>query len=95
MLAMVEDIKGQRDRMIAALPELGYEPLPSAANFVMFGGVADPHAVFEALLSRGIIIRDVGIPNHLRVTAGSDAETTLFLAALAEIGEADLGRIQA
>jgi histidinol-phosphate aminotransferase len=95
MLAMVEDIKGQRDRMIAALPELGYTPLPSAANFVMFGNVADPHGVFEALLSRGIIIRDVGIPNHLRVTAGSDAETTLFLAALAEIGETDtVGRIQ-
>ncbi len=96
MLAMVEDIKGQRDRMIAALPELGYTPLPSAANFVLFGGVADPRGVFEALLARGIIIRDVGIPNHLRVTAGSDAETTLFLAALAEIGETGtVGRIQA
>ena len=31
LLAMVEDIKRQRDRMIAALHELGYTPLPSAA----------------------------------------------------------------
>lgn len=86
MLAMVEDIKRQRDRMIAALPELGYTPLASAANFVLFGGVDDPQAVFEELLANDIIIRDVGIPHHLRVTAGTDAETTLFLDALARIG---------
>ena len=89
MLAMVEDIKGQRDRMIAALPELGYTPLPSAANFVLFGGVDDPHGVFEQLLAQGILIRDVGIPNHLRVTAGSDAETTIFLGALGQLGGVD------
>jgi histidinol-phosphate aminotransferase len=86
MLAMVEDIKVQRDRMLAALPELGYTPLPSAANFVLFGGVEDPHATFEALFEQGILIRDVGIPNHLRVTAGSDAETTIFLDALSRLG---------
>ncbi len=93
MLAMVEDIKGQRDRMIAALPELGYSPLPSEANFVLFGGVDDPHATFEALFEQGILIRDVGIPNHLRVTAGSDAETTVFLDALGWLGS--VGRIDA
>ncbi len=91
MLAMVEDIKLQRDRMIAALPELGYLPHPSAANFVLFGGVANPQAVFEALLDRDVIIRDVGIAHHLRVTAGSDAETTVFLDALGQLG--DIGRI--
>ncbi|MEQ1735337.1 MAG: histidinol-phosphate transaminase [Rhodoglobus sp.] len=91
MLATVEDIKRQRDRMIAALPELGYQPLPSAANFVLFGGVADPQAVFEALLDRDVIIRDVGIAHHLRVTAGSDAETTVFLDALGQLDQ--IGRI--
>lgn len=91
MLAMVADIKLQRDRMIVALPELGYAPLPSAANFVLFGGVADPQATFLALLEQGILIRDVGIPHHLRVTAGSDAETTIFLDALGQLG--GVGRI--
>lgn len=85
MLAMVDDIRHQRDRMIAALPELGYTPLPSAANFVLFGGVDDPQALFEELLENEIIIRDVGIPHHLRVTAGTDAETTIFLDALARV----------
>jgi histidinol-phosphate aminotransferase len=85
MLAMVDDIIRQRDRIIAELPALGYAPLPSAANFVLFGGVESPHALFEALLAQGIIIRDAGIPNHLRVTAGTATETTAFLAALGQI----------
>ncbi len=85
MLAMVADIRAQRDRIIAELPGLGFTPLPSEANFVLFGGVADPHAVFEALLAEDVIIRDVGIPNHLRVTAGTEAETTIFLDALGRI----------
>ena len=86
MLAMVEDIKSQRDRLLRELPLLGYSVWPSASNFVLFGGVADPHAVFEALLERGILIRDLGIPGHLRVSAGTEAETTEFLDALARIG---------
>ena len=94
MLAMVDEIKAQRDRMIAALPALGYTPHDSAANFVLFGGVADPNATFEALFAEGILIRDVGIPGHLRVTAGTDTETTVFLDALARLGAGDdLGRI--
>lgn len=86
MLAMVDDIKRQRDRMIEALPALGYTPLPSAANFVLFGGVADPHELFVKLFGEGILIRDVGIPHHLRVTAGTEAETDIFLEALARLG---------
>ena len=82
MLAMVDDIRTQRDRLLTELPRLGFHAWPSAANFVLFGGVDDPHAVFEALLEHDIIIRDLGIPGHLRVTAGTAAETTAFLTAL-------------
>ena len=85
MLAMVDEIRGQRDRLVRELTSLGYTPAPSAANFVLFGGVAEPQATFEALLARGILIRDVGIPHTLRVTAGTEAETGAFLAALAEV----------
>jgi histidinol-phosphate aminotransferase len=86
MLAMVDDIKAQRDRLLLELPNLGYPVWPSWSNFVLFGGVADPHAVFEALLGQDVLIRDIGIPNHLRVTAGTAQETTEFLEALARIG---------
>ncbi|WP_213816543.1 histidinol-phosphate transaminase [Glaciihabitans sp. dw_435] len=85
MLAMVDDIKAQRDRLLVELPKLGYIVHESWANFVLFGGVADPNAVFEALLEHDIIVRDLAIPNHLRVTAGTEAETSAFLQALGEI----------
>ena len=85
LLARVEDIKRQRDRILIELPELGFPTWPSWANFVLFGGVDDPQATFEALLERDILIRDVGIRNHLRVTAGTEAETTAFLGAMADL----------
>ncbi|MDQ1609519.1 MAG: histidinol-phosphate aminotransferase [Microbacteriaceae bacterium] len=85
MLAMVDEIKGQRDRLVRELATLGYPPHRTGSNFVLFGGVDDPHATFEALLEQGVLIRDVGIPGHLRVTAGTEAETTAFLGALAAL----------
>ncbi|MCY7405048.1 MAG: histidinol-phosphate transaminase [Cryobacterium sp.] len=89
MLAMVDDIRAQRDRLVVELARLGYAPHRSWSNFVLFGGVADPQATFEALLAEGILIRDVGIPGHLRVTAGTEKETSLFLDALARLGRTD------
>ncbi|TAJ49024.1 MAG: histidinol-phosphate transaminase [Herbiconiux sp.] len=85
MLAMVDDIKHQRDRMVEVLTELGYTPWPSAANFVLFGGVSDPEGLWQQLLDRGIIIRNLSIPGHLRVSAGTAAETTAFLDAMREL----------
>jgi histidinol-phosphate aminotransferase len=85
MLAMVDDIAIQRDRLVAELPGLGFHPWPSQANFVLFDGVADPAATFSALLERDILIRDVGIPHSLRVTAGTAEETDFFLESLAAL----------
>ncbi len=85
LLANVEDIKVQRDRIVAGLRELGLQPAPSDSNFVFFGGLADPHAIWQGLLDAGVLIRDVGIPGHLRVTAGTEAETSAFLDRLADL----------
>ncbi|PPG22319.1 histidinol-phosphate transaminase [Rathayibacter toxicus] len=85
MLATVDDIVVQRNRMMAGLRELGYRPHPTSSNFVLFGGVTDPQVTFEGLFARGVLIRDVGIPGHLRVTAGTESETTAFLEALADL----------
>ncbi len=85
LLANVEHIKVQRDRIVQGLAELGFTPAPSDSNFVFFGGVDNPHELWEALLHRGVLIRDVGIPGHLRVTAGTEAETTAFLEGLRDI----------
>lgn len=88
MLGMVEEIVEQRDRISATLEALGYTPYESWSNFVLFGGVAEPQKIWQQLYDRGVLIRDVGIPGHLRVTAGTEAETTAFLDALASIGSA-------
>ena len=86
MLAMVDDIAAQRDRMLRELPQLGFGVFDSQANFVLFDGLDDPAATFRALLERDILIRDVGIPGALRVTAGTAEETSFFLQSLAELG---------
>lgn len=86
MLATVADIRAQRDRLATALAEMGYLVHPSGANFLLVGGFADPTATFEALRARGILIRDLGIPGHLRLTAGTEAETTALIDALRVLG---------
>ncbi|HEX8497603.1 MAG TPA: aminotransferase class I/II-fold pyridoxal phosphate-dependent enzyme, partial [Actinomycetales bacterium] len=82
LLATVDAIRGQRDRIVAELPALGLDPVPSDANFVLFGGIRDEKALWQRLLERGVLVRDVGIAGHLRVTAGTPQETTAFLDAL-------------
>lgn len=85
LLATVEAVKQQRDRIVAELPALGASPVPSDANFVLFGGLEDERATWRALLDRGVLVRDVGIRHHLRVTAGTPEETTAFLSALRDV----------
>jgi histidinol-phosphate aminotransferase len=88
LLATVDAIREQRDRVVQALPAIptggaALVAVPSDANFVLFGGLADAQATWQALLDQGVLVRDVGIPGHLRVTAGTPDETTAFLSALA------------
>jgi len=85
LLANVEQIKLQRDRIVNELTGMGLTPAPSDSNFVFFGGLENPHKVWEELLAQGVLIRDVGIPGHLRVTAGTEAETSAFLSGLRAI----------
>lgn len=84
MLATVSDIRAQRDRITEELQKMGLDPYLSDSNFVLFGGLDDSSATFESLLAKGVLIRNVGIPGTLRVTAGTEAETTKFLEALRE-----------
>ena len=85
LLATVADIRVQRDRLVSELRALGFDPYRSDSNFVLFGGVQDSERTFTELLARGVLVRNVGIPNTLRVTAGTEAETTAFLETLDEL----------
>ena len=82
MLRMVDEIRTQRDRTAAGLEALGYRVWPSWTNFLLFGGVEDPRALWQGLLDRGVLIRDLAIPGALRVSAGTSEETDLFLDAM-------------
>lgn len=86
MLATVADIRVQRERLAISLESLGYQVHPSGANFLLVGGFIDPAATFEALRARGILIRNLGIDGHLRLTAGTEAETTILIDAIAALG---------
>ena len=92
MLATVEVIKEQRDRIVVELARLGLDPVASDANFVLFGGLDDAAETWRALLDRGVLVRDVGIPHYLRVTAGTPAETGAFLAAMAQVARPEQDR---
>ncbi|MCT1801903.1 MAG: histidinol-phosphate transaminase [Kocuria rhizophila] len=82
LLSTVEDIKMQRDRIVDDLKRLGLEPAESDSNFVFYGGMENAQQMWQNLLDQGVLVRDVGIAGHLRVTAGTEDETTAFLAAV-------------
>ena len=86
MLATVADIRAQRDRLAVALTELGYLVHPSGSNFLLVGGFVNPEATFSALRAQGILIRNLDIPGHLRITAGTETETSAVIAAIAQLG---------
>lgn len=84
-LATVEKLSRERERVQAALLEMGYDVVPSESNFLFFGHFADAAAAWQQFLDRGVLIRDVGVPHRLRVTIGLDKENDAFLQAAEEI----------
>ncbi|HSL07877.1 MAG TPA: histidinol-phosphate transaminase [Pseudonocardiaceae bacterium] len=84
-LASVAVLVKERARVIAALRDLGAQVVPSDANFVLFGRFADAPGAWRRYLEHGVLIRDVGIAGHLRVTVGTPAENDAFLAASAAV----------
>ncbi len=68
----------------AGLVALGFQPLPSQANFLFFDVGRDGRVVFDALLRRGIIVRHIE-GRLLRVTIGLPEENRYFLDALKNV----------
>jgi len=86
LLAGVGTLIESRDLMIEALASLGLTVAESEANFILFTGFPqDAKQLWSDLLKRGVLIRDVGLSGHLRVTIGNEAENTLFINALKEL----------
>ncbi len=84
-LATVKTIRMQRNDLVIWLRSRGLAVADSDANFVLFGKFADRHAVWQALLDRGVLIRETGPAPWLRVSVGTPEEMTAFREALDEV----------
>ncbi|MDQ1700598.1 MAG: histidinol-phosphate aminotransferase, partial [Frankiaceae bacterium] len=84
-LAQVAALRADRDRMQNVLRGRGFEVVDSDANFLLVGRFDDERATWQALLDRGVLVRDVGLPGWLRVSVGTTDECDAFLDALGEV----------
>ena len=82
LLARVDELRERRDETVALLRDRGLRVADSDANFALFGCFADRHALWQALLDRGVLVREVGPPGWLRVSIGTAAEMAAFFTAL-------------
>jgi histidinol-phosphate aminotransferase len=64
---------------------LAHAPL----NFVLVGRFVDRHATWTSLLERGVLVREVGPPEWLRVTVGTEDEIERFRTALLAVAGSD------
>lgn len=85
LLGQVATLVAARQWLVEALNNLGLIALPSAANFILFTGFATTaQQLWEQLLNKGVLIRDVGLSSYLRVSVGNEAENKAFIQALSE-----------
>jgi len=86
----VTRIRATRTRFINGLQALGYEVIPSQANF-LFASPPDRNGkrIYDALYARKILVRyftDPLLAHGLRITIGTEEEMAATLSALKEIG---------
>jgi histidinol-phosphate aminotransferase len=89
LLAGVDEVVAERERMAVALTAAGATVFPSRANFIMLR-VEGATAVFEGLKAHGVLVKCFDRPGTplvgcLRVTVGTRAENDAFLAAFSEL----------
>ena len=79
----------ERDRLTRELTRLGFDVLPSAANFVFARHRSHQGAALAtALRERAVIVRHFAAPriaDFLRITVGSDGQIDQLLSALSDI----------
>jgi histidinol-phosphate aminotransferase len=87
LLARVDDLRAERDDTVGWLREQRLTVPDSDANYALFGTFPDRHAVWQGLLDRGVLVREVGPDGWLRVSVGTSEEMTAFKAALVDVLE--------
>jgi histidinol-phosphate aminotransferase len=82
LLSQVAMLRDERDRLRDWLVAQGFVVAPSDANFIMFSGVDDRDQVWQALLDRGVLVRQPEPAGWLRVSIGTPGENDMFRRAL-------------
>jgi histidinol-phosphate aminotransferase len=84
----VEQVRKGRERIFAALCELGVRTWPSAANFVLMDIGRRHKELCAAMHKRGVLVRDrsadPGCDGYVRITVGIEDHVTRGIAALCE-----------
>jgi len=79
-----QKIREAREYLMKGLSDLGFQPMPSQANFFMVK-VGDAAGFRDALLRKGIIVRDCtsfGLPNYIRLAPRAIPDCNLLLAGI-------------
>ena len=80
-------LKGKK-YLYSALDRMGVAYLPSQTNFVLVDVKRDGWDVFQKMLKRGVIVRDMKpykLESYIRVTVGTDKENRKFIEALKKV----------
>lgn len=83
LLGKLSALVSARDALITDLQSLGLSVAPTQANFILFTGFTNTSAaLWQSLVDKGVLIRDVGLPGYLRVSVGTGSENAKFIAEL-------------
>ena len=93
LLPTVTRIIGERERLFSALGEIdGFVPVASQANFMIVKTQIAPKSIFNELLKKDILVRDVSsypmLDSYFRVNVGTPTENDALIRALQEIAAA-------
>jgi histidinol-phosphate aminotransferase len=87
-MAVIEEIVAERERLAKEMERVpGVRVFPSSANFLLFRTSWDGTALWDALASHGVLVRDFSslVPGCLRVTIGTADQNATFVETLRRI----------
>jgi histidinol-phosphate aminotransferase len=85
---ILQETQKQKQYLETALKAMGVETHQSATNFILVHVVKDSTQIAQALLKKGLIVRDMaawGLKGYIRVSVGKPSENKQFIKILQEI----------
>lgn len=84
----LEHVKKEKQFLYDAFDRMGLEYIKTATNFMMINVKTDCVKVFEKLICKGIIVRDMkawGFGTYIRVSVGTREENEIFIETLKKV----------